>query len=104
MEKCPPNRRATRQRPTLRQALFGKGPTEQDPTGHLAGGLLHSEGGWEKRSTATSLAAYPTLTLLVKSWWPISNTMGVSFTKGISLVSLAFKHRMQDRFVRTVLN
>jgi AI2M/AI1M-like, HNH endonuclease/Type II intron maturase len=24
------------------QALFGKGPTEQDPTGHLAGGLLHS--------------------------------------------------------------
>jgi phosphatidylserine/phosphatidylglycerophosphate/cardiolipin synthase-like enzyme len=27
------------------QALFGKGPTEQDPDGHLAGGLLHANGG-----------------------------------------------------------
>ena len=32
------------------QALFGKGPTEQDPNGHLAGGLLHSEGGVGKRA------------------------------------------------------
>jgi hypothetical protein len=37
------------------------------------------------------------MTLLVKSRWPISNTIGVSFTRGISSVSLAFKHRMQNR-------
>ncbi len=42
---------------------FGKGPTEKDPNhGHLAGGLLHSEGGRRKRTsiTGTSSAAYPT--------------------------------------------
>ena len=42
---------------------FGKGPTEKDPHhGHLAGGLLHSEGGRRKRTspTGTSSAAYPT--------------------------------------------
>jgi hypothetical protein len=38
------------------QALFGKGPTEQDPDGHLAGGLLHSAaeiGGAIPSSTVT---------------------------------------------------
>jgi hypothetical protein len=33
---------------------------------------------------------------LVKSWWPIFTSMGVSFTRGISSVSLAFKHRIQN--------
>jgi hypothetical protein len=37
------------------------------------------------------------LTLLVKSGCAISDTMGVSFTRGISWVSSAFKHRMQNR-------
>jgi hypothetical protein len=42
-------------------ALFGKGPTEQDPDGHLAGGLLHSEGGVGRHSSAVRPA--PTLLL-----------------------------------------
>ncbi len=48
----------------------------------------------------SSLAVQPSpkLTLLVKSRWPVSNTMGVSFTRGIASVSLAFKHCMQDCF------
>jgi hypothetical protein len=33
-------------------------------------------------------------TLLVKSWLSISNAMGVSFSKGMSPVALAFKRRM----------
>ena len=41
------------------QALFGKGPTEQDPDGHLAGGPLHSEEEVEKHSSAVRSA--PTL-------------------------------------------
>jgi hypothetical protein len=40
---------ATRQPPTLQQALFGKGPTEQDPDRHLADGLLHFDAGVGKR-------------------------------------------------------
>ena len=39
-----PGHLAPRRRPTLRPALFGKGPMEKDPRqGHLASGLLHSE-------------------------------------------------------------
>ena len=46
---------------------FGKGPTEKDPhCGHLAGGLLHSEGGPGKRTggnTSTAPGAYLTAQL-----------------------------------------
>ena len=48
---------------------FGKGPTEKDPhCGHLAGGLLHSEGGPGKRTggnTSTAPGAY-----LTQGWGP----------------------------------
>ena len=67
---------------------FGKGPTEKDPhCGHLAGGLLHSEGGPGKRTggnTSTAPGAYLTaqlagvgqcaahyadLRIMPMSWW-----------------------------------
>ena len=38
------------------------------------------------------------LTLLGKSRRPLSNAIGVHFTRGMSSVSLAFKRRMQDGF------
>jgi hypothetical protein len=37
------------------------------------------------------------VTLLVKLRWPISNPIGLSFTRGISSVTLASKHRMWNR-------
>jgi hypothetical protein len=42
------------------QALFGKGPTEQDPEGHLAGGLLHDDGGSGETQSGCALCSYPT--------------------------------------------
>jgi hypothetical protein len=41
---------------------------------------------------------WPRLTLLVNSRPSISNAIGVSVTRGMYSVSLAFKRRMQDRF------
>jgi hypothetical protein len=40
----------------------------------------------------------PTQTLLIKSRQSISNAIGARFTRGMTLVSLAFKRRIQDRF------
>ncbi len=47
---------------------FGKGPTEKDPNhGHLAGGLLHSVGGYAEKDLelqAPRRVAYPALDCL----------------------------------------
>jgi hypothetical protein len=42
---------------------------------------------------------WPRLTLLVKSRQSISNAMGIHRIRGMALVSLAFKRRIQDRFL-----
>jgi hypothetical protein len=56
------------------------------------------DGNWD--AGTFPLQSLSRTTLLVKSWGPISNTMGVGFLSGMSSVSLAFKRRMQDRCSR----